>query len=250
MKNAICIVSKEPARQWMEFLKDFVHYDVYIVFHHGNPETVEDFKEKYPTIHFVTFSEEECIQNGFQNSSHMENSSLNFGRVIAWDKALYLFSKIETGYDHVWFLEDDVFFCGETTVANLDQEYPDADILCPNKNPEPKEGEWAWFWPAIHIPFPGPYFHSMICSVRLSRALLSHINTYVQRYGTLFFIEAMFPTMASHHGLQYTICDKLKSYWRKEWAEDEINNTDICHPVKDLEKQAKFRAVYKDRIHK
>ena len=76
--------------------------------------------EKYPSIKFITFDNDKCIEEGFQNSSHMENSSLIFNRVIAWDKGLYYFSRLETKYDNVWFFEDDVFFYNEKTIEKID----------------------------------------------------------------------------------------------------------------------------------
>lgn len=248
MNNAICLITREPDLNWISFLKDFVKYDIYIVYDScSDINLLNKYIEKYPSIKFITFDNDKCIEEGFQNSSHMENSSLIFNRVIAWDKGLYYFSRLETKYDNVWFFEDDVFFYNEKTIEKIDNEYIDSDIVCTAKNPEPSGDEWRWFWPAIHINFPGPYFHSLICSVRLSRTLLYHINDYIHKNKTLFFIEAMFPTIATHHNLKYDMCKKLNSHWRKTWDMSELNEDDICHPLKDTESHQNIRNIISER---
>jgi hypothetical protein len=174
----------------------------------------------------------------------MPNSSLTFNEIIAWDRALYYFTNINTSYDNVWFFEDDVFFYDENTLLNIDKRMPESDILCKEKNPEPKEGAWNWFWPAIHINFPPPYFHSPICAVRMSNRLLSHLNEYVKRNKVLFFIEAMFPSIAHYHNLKYDSPSELvQIHWRKDWTIDELNQNQVFHPMKNMEQQREFRSL-------
>ena len=233
MRNAICLITIKPSSVWIDFLKQFKQYDVYIV--------VDDLSVSGD---FIKISNDDCIKHGYIHSSFMPTSSLVFSEIIAWDRALYYFTNIQTSYDNVWFFEDDVFFYGENTIINVDSNYPNSDILCKQKNPEPKEGEWYWFWPAINPGFPGPYFHSPICAVRMSNRLLSHLNEYVKQNHKLFFIEAMFPSIAHYNDLVYDMPGEFSQlHWRKDWITSDIDKTQFFHPVKNMEQQSEFRSL-------
>jgi len=240
MKNAVCLITITPNREWIDMLKLFHKYDVYIVVDNLDIESTD----------FVKITNDECIKSGYIHSSYMPNSSLVFNEIIAWDRALYYFTNVKTDYDNVWFFEDDVFFYDENTLLNIDEkpEYCKSDILCKEKNPEPKEGEWNWFWPAVHINFPGPYFHSPICAVRMSKKMLYHLDEYVQKNKVLFFIEAMFPSIAHYKNLVYDSPTELSQiHWRKDWTIDEINKHHIFHPMKDMNQQRTVRALLNEQ---
>jgi hypothetical protein len=240
METAICLVTKEPSRIWIEFLATFTKYDIYILIDNISFDT-SIYEEKYKNICFIKIKDQECIDTGYIHSSYMPTSSLHFNEIIAWDRALYFFTQLNQ-YEHVWFFEDDCFFYGEETITKIDEKYPDPDILCRDKNPEPKEGEWGWFWPAITIHFPPPYFHSPICAVRMSKLLLFHINEYVKEHRKLFFIEALFPSIAHKHRLMYQTIEELQPlHWRRTWDLSEFNEKQIFHPMKDMMDQQKTR---------
>jgi hypothetical protein len=233
-RNAVCLITINPSSVWTDFLKKFQNYDVFIV--------VDNLNTEYDGV--IKITNDECIQHGYIHSSYMPNSSLTFNEIIAWDRALYYFTNINICYDNVWFFEDDVFFYDENTLLNIDKQIPESDILCKEKNPEPKEGEWNWFWPAIHINFPPPYFHSPICAVRMSNRLLSHLNEYVKRNKVLFFIEAMFPSIVHYNNLKYDSPSELgQLHWRKDWTIDELNKKQVFHPMKNMEQQREFRSL-------
>ena len=237
-RNAVCLITIQPSIVWTDFLKKFQQYDVFIV--------VDNLNTGSGCDGVIKITNDECIQHGYIHSSYMPNSSLTFNEIIAWDRALYYFTNINTCYDNVWFFEDDVFFYDENTLLNIDKRSAsfDADILCKEKNPEPKEGEWNWFWPAIHINFPPPYFHSPICAVRMSNRLLSHLNEYVKQNKVLFFIEAMFPSIAHYNNLKYDSPPELgQIHWRKDWTIDELNHNQVFHPMKNMEQQREFRSL-------
>ncbi len=236
-RNAVCLVTIKPHIVWLDFLRQFHNYDVYIVVDRPMDPECRDF---------VQITNEDCIRAGYIHSSFMPTSSLVFNEIIAWDRALYYFTNVRTEYDNVWFFEDDVFFYGENTILNVDKKYPNSDILCKQKNPQPVAGEWAWFWPAISIDLPMPYFHSPICAVRMSRQLLSCINEYVSRPNVrkLFFIEAMFPTIAHYHGLVYDMPTELSEiHWRRDWSVEDMNRGTFFHPMKDMDQQREFREL-------
>ena len=73
------------------------------------------------------------------------------------------------------------------------------------------------------------------------------INDYVNKNKTLFFIEAMFPTIATHHNLKYDICKKINNHWRKTWDINELNKNDICHPLKDIQTHENIRNIIYER---
>jgi hypothetical protein len=242
MKKAICIITIHPNKVWLEFLNKFQNYDVYIVVDDLTSD-YGDYNKIYPNIQFIKISDDECRQHGYIHSSYMPTSSLVFNEIIAWDRALCYFTNMNTNHEQVWFFEDDVFFNNEKTIIKIDLKHnSDTDLLCKDKNPEPKQGEWNWFWPAIQIHFPGPHFHSPICAIRLSKMYLEKLNDYIKRSKKLAFIEALLPSIAYYNNLKVELVDEFKQiHWRRDWEFGDINTHDIFHPMKNMEQQATFR---------
>ena len=245
-KNAICILTIKPHLELINFYIQFKNYDVYFVIDDLNYDC-DLLRTTYPTIKFIQIPNEVCESSGFKYSSYMQSSSLTFNEIIAWDRAMYYFTNgcdCDCQYDFVWFMEDDVFIYGEETIDAVDKNYPNSDILCRDKTPESKPDEWQWFWPAIHINFERPYFQSLICVVRMSNKLLKCINEYVTSNKRMFFIEAMFPTIAHKNNLVYdTPVEMNKIVWRNDWKEEQhnITKTDFVHPVKCIDLHKEFR---------
>lgn len=242
MENAICLITIKPNKTWLDLLNKFENYDIYIAV----DDLISDYeiyKINYPNIHFIKVSDDECRNYGYIHSSYMPASSLVFNEIIAWDRGLCYFTNINKNYKQIWFFEDDVFFYNEKTLLNIDLKYQESDILCKDKNPQPKPGEWNWFWPAIHINFPEPYFHSPICGIRLSKLFLDKLNEYIKKTKKLAFIEALLPSIAHYYKLQYVIADYDLSeiHWRKEWKITEINKDQIYHPIKNMNYQREIR---------
>jgi len=242
MKKAICLITTTPNKIWLEFLNNFENYDIYVVV----DDLITDYKDYdqiYANIRFIKITDDECRQYGYIHSSYMPTSSLAFNEIIAWDRALCYFTNMNTNYEQVWVFEDDVFFYSEETLLQIDLKHSsDADLLCKDKNPEPKEGEWCWFWPAIEIHFHGPYFHSPICAIRLSKTYLEKLNDYIKTSKKLAFIEALLPSIAYYNNLKVELVDEFKKIvWRNNWQLSEINTHDIFHPIKNMEQQATFR---------
>lgn len=241
MKNAICLITIKPNKVWLDFLATFTKYDVYILVDNLDLDYAI-YMKAYPTIHIVAITNEECEQYGYIHSSYMPNSSLNFNQIIAWDRALCYFTNKNTIYKNIWFFEDDVFFYNENTILQIDNAYLESDILCKEKNPEPKPGEWKWFWPAITVHFAGPYFHSSIAAVRMSAKLLGLINEYVKVNKKLCFIEALFPSIAHHNNLLYDSPIELNQiHWRHDWETEHVTKSHIFHPIKNMLEQKEKR---------
>ena len=245
-RNAICLLTIHPHPVWIDFLNQWNHYDVY-VFVDREYKDINDMNDVKKNMKTIYVSDEECRRRGFIHSSYMPYSSLVFPEIIAWDRALCFMTDPSTPrYDQVWFLEDDVFVYDETVLKNIDSKYPNSDILCKDKNPQPQPGEWCWFWPAVHLPFPEPYFHSPICAVRLSGLFLDKLGEYALTQGKLAFIEALFPSLVVHHGMRYVMgIEEMQTlHWRRDWdVLSELNTRQIFHPAKDSLVHKEWRRV-------
>ena len=68
------------------------------------------------------------------------------------------------------------------------------------------------------------------------------INDYAKEYNTLFFLEALFPTISIKNNLKYNNPNELNNiYYRHVFNKANINNIDLFHPVKNLNKHIYFR---------
>ena len=193
---------------------------------------------EYKSVKIVQIPDSECVSNHFIHSSTVTIKKL----VISWDKALYYFSSLNTSYKHVWFIEEDVFFNNEQTIADIDTKYPNSDLLSPGYGGNLMGDKSQWHWRLIKIDIPPPYYCSMICAVRMSQQMLQKIRDYTQSYNQLFFIEAMFSTICKYNKLVYDTPSELGTIsWRDTFATDVINKTNLYHPIKDLNTHVMYR---------
>lgn len=228
---AICVLSREYNQIWVDFLHSVTEYDVYFV--------IDDNSKIYSSdslkVNIIQIIDEECKNNNYYNSSIATNIKKP---VISWDKALYFFNcRCENKYEHVWFLEDDVFVKDFQTLYRICRNNKDADLLCSyhevNLTGNIHSG-WNHWVNVIHK-IGTPWAHSLICCCRLSGRLLEKINEYVQDR-PLLFIEALFNTLALHNG--YKIVHPIEMTktitWNYPWTKEEImaNPYYIYHPVK------------------
>jgi len=257
MSCAICLIVLEPNEVYLDFLTKFSSYDIYIMIDSKKNQTAITTKEKYKTLNFVQLFEQQCINNGFQNVNYIGVKKV----VSGWDKALLLFSVIiPLKYDHVWFIEDDVFFLKEQVLKNLDVKYPNQDLVANcdfdktkvTKNDNNHSNDWLW--PNIDIQIEKPYYAGMMCIARMSRSLLQSIRWYATTFKTLFFLEALFPTITSHFSLSYANPIELETVTYRDIFFDELSDTfygdldrvdtHIFHPMKDLNKHEELRGRF------
>ena len=236
--NCICLITRKPSKILLDFLNNFKYYDIYMMIDDNNIDYNKYYKNKYNNINFIQVDKNTCKNKGFINTTRLSKES------IAWDKALYYFSNIQTNYDHVWFIEDDVYFYNENTILNIDNKYPISDILT-NKYEEydPKKKDY-WHWKNImhNIKFDPPYYKTMVCAVRMSNKLLQYIGDYAKTHNTLFFLEAMYPTLAIRNNLISDTPDELSSIvYRNDWKKEDVNKTNLFHPIKDYDIQHLYR---------
>jgi hypothetical protein len=236
-KNAVVLITKIPNAKYLDFLNSFTNYDVYVIID-SNEYFTTSVTKIYENIQFIQINNDECRNNGFCNSSYITLKK----DVTGWDKALYYFSIINQTYNNVWFIEDDVFFYGESTLLTIDEKYNEADLLCNSDYSPAKLNEWLWN--RIRIELPYPYFCGMVCCARMSRALLESITDYSMKHKTLFFLEALFTTLAKHSNLQTVVqpTEFLSVKWNEKAAN--YNKTDLFHPNKDIEEHTTIRKQF------
>ena len=233
---SVCLICLNPNDIWFEFLSQFKNYDVYVAIDDNTINYNGCFKH-YDKIHVIQIQEFDCMKYGFINMNFLIGKQIS-----GWEKALYYFSNINTNYKNVWFLEDDVFLYDESTFSNIDSKYLDSDLLSSPYKEKSKKSKNDWHWNKIDIKLPFPYYNAMVCSVRLSSELISAIKNYADTNKTLFFLEALFPTICMHHKLKYDVPTELTTVtWRKLHKPNEINKINIYHPVKNIKNHILFR---------
>ena len=122
--NILCLISKSPEKRWCEFLSKINNYKIYIIVDDNNFD-LSKFNYEYKKINFIKIDDEKCKLNGYVNAEFKSDKIVN-----AWDKALYYFCKNDINYNFIWFIEEDVFLPTSKIIYNLDNKYPNGDLLC------------------------------------------------------------------------------------------------------------------------
>lgn len=250
-KVAIALIVLEPREIYLDFLLTFSNYDIYIIIDTDKDQETITSLVKYKKLNFVQFDKQLCQNLGFQNVNYIGVNKL----ISGWDKALLFFSVIiPLKYKHIWFIEDDVFFLKEQQLTDLDTHYTNTDLIanCDFKSQTTNNiAEFPWLWHQIDIKLMKPHYSGMMCITRLSNRLLKAIKWYATTYKTLFFLEALFPTLVSHFKLSYVRPEELVTVTFRDPFFEDLDNikdedlarleTHIFHPIKDLNKQLELR---------
>jgi len=236
--NAICLITFRPKKIWCDFLNLFNKYDIFIIVDDNRFDLCEK-KNSYKNINFISVDKEKCELNGFKNVNF-----ITLGRLITgWDKALYYFGIEENKYQFIWFMEDDIFFFNEDTIVNIDNQYINYDLLSNGFGENIDGDKEIWLWRRINIEYPPPYYAGMMCAVRFSNSMMSCITDYAKKHKTLFFLEALFPTIAVKNNLKRISPSQFNNiHFRHDFEKQNINNHNLYHPVKDLNDHISFRA--------
>lgn len=242
--NAICLITFMPNKIWCDFLNLFNKYKIFIVVDNNNIDLYE-FRNNYNNINFIQVEDIKCKLNAYIDTNYVLNKLIS-----GWDKALYYFVVENNNYDFVWFIEDDVFFYNEDTLLQIDSQYINSDLLS-NKINETSDGnQKTWLWDRINIQYSPPYYAGMMCAVRFSNKMTKCINNYAKDHNTLFFLEALFPTIAVKNNLKLNSPNEMSNiYYRHDFNEEIIDKNNLYHPVKELNNHIKFRnSLDKNRI--
>lgn len=238
-KIAVCILTRYFNQYWIDFLNTFTSHDVYLV--------LDDTENKYPykigNVNIVQIDDETCLKSNYYKSS----SWSNLKDIVSWDRALYYFNRINSKYDHIWFMEDDVFIESEKILDKIDNRYENSDLLSAfhevNPNGDVHHG-WNHWVNVIHR-IGTPWAHSLISASRLSKRLLKEVDNYVSDRH-LMFIEALFNTLAMHKG--YTIDNPIEMAetitYNKKWDRDSVDIEKIYHPFKQIDDHQYIRNKY------
>jgi hypothetical protein len=238
-ESSICLICLKPNDIWINFLSGFSSYDIYIIV----DDNSKDYSKEYSInekIKIVQISDKECKDSGYIKMSYLMIKKL----VSGWDKSIYYFSKMNIGYKNVWFIEDDVFLHDERCLLEIDSKYKNSDLLS-NIYSENGSGEKKdWHWKSIEIKHNPPYYNAMVCSVRISSNLLCKIKDYATEHKTLFFLEALFPTICKINSMRYDTPSELKNIvYKREYKDIDIDKNSLYHPVKDISKHKYYREM-------
>lgn len=233
MKTAFALLCLKPNKDWLDFISNF-HYDCYVIVD-DNYNNYEEFKSEYKNITFIQIDDNICLSSGYKNahSEHFYKKKNTQRRVSACEKALYYFR--DKSYKNVWFCEDDVFIPSVNNLISIDNQYPNSDMLS-NKLTKNDGSILDWHWSTIDMKTSPPWWYCMVCITRLSNRLLSVIDNYVNKWGTLYFSEAMFCTEALHSDLVVETPNQFKWVtYNNKWTEFNIQSDGFYHPVKNIE---------------
>jgi len=222
--KAICLLGIKPNEIWIDFFNKFKNYDIFIMI--DNKDYINQYKE-YKNVKIIHVSDKICEKKHFTNTTFSLNK-----RITSWDRALLYFSS--TKYDHVWFIEEDVFFNSEKTLTDIDKKYPTSDLLSSITKDKEHSKEWC-NWEKVKVNLPEPHFMCMCCAVRMSKVMLSKIKEHVKEHKESLFLEIFFPTLCIGNNLKHDTPKELDDIvYRKEYTLGEINKTNLFHPFKDI----------------
>jgi hypothetical protein len=239
-KKALCILTRKYNESWISFLKQFSdNYTIYIVI--DDNEIIYDPLPIH-NIHLIQIKDENCKSHNYYGSS----IASNLKEIVAWDKALFFFNRINPlKYSYVWFLEDDVFLYDEKLLQNIDNQYPTSDLISSFHEINDYGNIYSGWnhWVNVIHKIGTPWAHSLVCCIRLSDKLLNCVDNYrVDR--PLLFIEALFNTLAMHYNLKIENPSELSCInYNNNWNESNIvDSSKIYHPVKNTE----LHQIYRD----
>ena len=233
--NLICFLTVNPSQQFYNFVKELPNPENIYICIDDNNYTIPNYDNK---IKIIKMNSKLCEKTGFFGTV------LKFRKTaVSRDKALYYFCKNDIDFDNIWFIEEDVFVPTINTIKNIDQKYPNFDLLsASHKIINKKRTDWHWKIINQQIKLKPPYSSSMICAIRCSKKLLEYIKNYVERYNSLFMDEALFNTIALQNRLKVNTIPELSTiHYRKKWDCKLINRTNLYHPIKNTRKQSKIR---------
>jgi hypothetical protein len=242
-KKAICILSVNANNDTFSFAETLKNdsYDIYICIDDNNSKLPDFDKSK---INVIRFYDNECEDNYFYGSVVYTQD-----RACSRDKSLYYFCKINTDYDYIWFLEEDVFIPTKNTIQRIDNIYinTNADILSAFNDiklshDDPNCVYWQHWW-RNENKIKYPWAHSMISAIRVSKKMLECISTFVKINKLLLFDELLFNTIAIQNNLIIeTPCELSNIVFSFNDIIPNIVNSDfLYHPIKNLLKQNELR---------
>jgi len=237
--NAIVLLTRYPDNVWLNFLNNFYDYDIFVVIDDNNNDFCKLFEKANSKINFIQIDDHYCKRGCYYNSLIKTGNVPD--KVLAWDKALFYFCLINTYYDNVWFVEDDVFFLSENVIKNIDNQYPTSDLLTAsnemnhNGNCNGHETDWP-HWHCVNNKMSLPWAKSMVCMCRLSNRLLNDVKKYVDNNKILVYHEIMFNTLACQNNYKIDTPNELSTIqYNTKWDINNLNTNYCYHPLKNFQ---------------
>lgn len=249
----LCFLCVAPPKEYLETLVPFTNTQpVYVLCdknEYNAPEstkyktiriTEKDEAKSHPVtpgvLYIVQIQDEVCGQYGFINSA-----STIPKKPSAWDKALYYFS-LKNSAEHVWFVEEDVFFPRYDIFDELNARYPNTDFVTKQHVSETEDPGFYWWFDA-EGKMERPYYRSLVCTARISRNIMKEIVKMANEKRTICFIETLFSTIAHHNKFSIELAPELQSViFRHDWSKETVHMNGLFHPVKDVKDQIAYRS--------
>jgi hypothetical protein len=176
---------------------------------------------------------------GFNNIGFLKN------RPSAWEKTFFYiqFNDIINKYNHIYFIEDDVYSKNNNTYTELIQYWNTFSENFISKCIQSKEQSLAWHWwkndPFYKNYFNNPYrCFNPLC--RLSSLLIDLILKFRKKNNRFLFHEILFSSIVMEDNIDYIDYDldeKSKKYighihYRPIINTKDITDNKLYHPVK------------------
>ena len=254
---AIAVLALRPDARQVQFYETLADYG-YSVFAFTDDDDFVIPPSRHAT--YLKIDKQTCVNRGYFLLNPMITMTRNV-LVSAWERALCFFGMNHRKFDHVWFLEDDVFIPRAGTIRRIDRQNPDADLLCGatrvNHFGELKSWEW-WKWVPKEL-LPLPWACALVCASRVSGRLLAKVDRLVVDSARLrmndyrlilekrgpdkfLFIEFLFNTLALHHKFKVAHPPEFSTVlFNRPWRLDEIDDLRIYHPVKAINEHDAWR---------
>ena len=221
----------KPSTIVMKYMQKY-GYKVFIM--------VDDNSTKYPSkingVNILQIDDKKCISLGYKNASRTLKKN-----PVTWDKVFYYFSNVDTKFEHIWFIEEDVFIPRFNLILELDKQNPTEDLLCKQDIPEITDTE-KWHWKIGKGKISKPWYRSLLCCHRQSNRLLQRIKDYCEEKNSLLFLEMMVNTLAHQNNYKVKPLPNLQTItWRQKFKIDDILQDNLYHPMKNLKQQKEYR---------
>ena len=234
-QNYMCFMCVKLTPELLNFANNFKkNYKVFIMVDNNDIK----FTSQKQGINILQIDDQKCIDLGYQNASATLKKN-----PVTWDKVFYYFGNIDTNFNHIWFIEEDVFVPRYNFFTDLDHKYPSPDLLCKNDIPEATDKQ-TWHWSRARGKIKKPWFRSLLCCHRQSRRNLQKVKEYVDQNGSLLFLEFMINTIAHHNNFQVQTIPQFNNIVfkrKKKYTFDEVDLDNLYHPIKDLKTHIEFR---------
>ncbi len=242
-KNAYALLCRQVYPIQLQLIQKMIqshlyHHYTFFIFIDDNTQYISEFKINYPNIQFIQIEDSICLEKGYKNMTYSITKT-----PVSWDKSVYYFCEVNNSFDFIWFVEDDVFIPNVDAISYLDNKYKDYDLLTKENNISFTYDTFGWHWHLGRNNISLPLFGSLVCTLRVSKKLLSIIRNYADTHQKLFFLELMFTTLSAHHKLKNKIVPELKTIiYRFPWEHNQhlIRKNFLYHPIKNLEVQKTF----------